>query len=1036
MNRSIDVIVATTTFEMWFYIDNARSTIDYEIASSLDNYLQESIRPGHNQENIERHILYNEEDLNLHFFLLNNNKLTLKEIQQVWKSIIDNTENNSQVVKSALEIAESTGWSDSTNGIEKRAMLAMGALETASFIKLEDDRDLETLSSDSCLTGFIIPKKESLSILKKFRDIEEFFIKKLSGTKPKTETQIKLSDLNNELNSRKENNEHLSFSDFKTIFHYVCERKWFISSKCNENGLFVVEALHSEKDIFEMRSQRDLFVDFVNDKLQEKCNQSSDNETPVEYSIKWLESEYNIKIGRKTCSDDPYSDDQYIKKELRGALMHLTQIGILRLNSSSLLSSHYPMKIDRMEKDIHKEYDNSHYKQIENYYNGKVQQIHIVGDFVQRMSEDPTSAEKFADDCFKLDRDLFIKKYFSGREKEITRSITAKLYANMFNSLSATQKEIVNDRESKYIIVRGCHGCGKTKVLAHKVVSLLMLEDIKPEQLLMLVRSRLVTTEFIEQLSSPEMLGNAANYIYGPHSRCIETINSYCLDLFGKDYSKNSNTKNIAKRATNYIIKSNKITSRKIMKSVLIIDEAQDLTNDEFALVDELSKRNPDMRVIGVITSEQSISSSEKSIIGWLQEKGAKEYELFDNFRNSRKIIDLTNEYAKNNFNVPQTGKSEMKSVCTNEGEVCITLYDKSRNLVLPVVADILNKIRENKLAGSTCILTQMDEDATALVSLLTKYKTPECKISARYIPANLLPFKLNDLLEIRFFAQMLDLEYDNNRLIKPEDWNIAKQKMCDEYKGSVALDCAINMLDYFERLNDKKIYECDFSKFIYESQEYDFLAAHYLKKTQYSEIVVSAFETSKFETSTIGICKGIVFDNVFLVLMPTNQMEYKYIYRGMTRAKNNLYIHSIPEYFSGINLHGVNVINDGENHKEPDEKIIICSHKDVDLGSFSRRNEPKSNEYIDAISKLRCQDELIVEENHDDYLCSTKCGGIKFEFSITMRKRISRLHRKGYKIQSAKVNMIVWWRYKDESPPAEIKETKIILPQILFVKE
>ena len=73
---------------------------------SLENYVQEAGRAGRD-ENItaDCYILYCEEDLNKHFVLLNQSKLNLWEIRQIWKAIKDITRLRTTVSQSALEIA-------------------------------------------------------------------------------------------------------------------------------------------------------------------------------------------------------------------------------------------------------------------------------------------------------------------------------------------------------------------------------------------------------------------------------------------------------------------------------------------------------------------------------------------------------------------------------------------------------------------------------------------------------------------------------------------------------------------------------------------------------------------------------------------------------------------------------------------------------------------------------------------------------------------------------------------------------------------
>lgn len=110
--------------------------IHYEISSSLEDYVQEAGRAGRD-ENItaDCYVLFDEEDLDKHFILLNQTKVSIKEIQQVWKAIKDITKFRLKVSQSALEIARKAGWDDGIEGIETRVKTAIAALEDAGYIK-------------------------------------------------------------------------------------------------------------------------------------------------------------------------------------------------------------------------------------------------------------------------------------------------------------------------------------------------------------------------------------------------------------------------------------------------------------------------------------------------------------------------------------------------------------------------------------------------------------------------------------------------------------------------------------------------------------------------------------------------------------------------------------------------------------------------------------------------------------------------------------------------------------------------------------
>ena len=65
----------------------------------------------------------------------------------------------------------------------------------------------------------------------------------------------------------------------------------------------------------------------------------------------------------------------------------------------------------------------------------------------------------------------------------------------LLDKLNEEQIKPVLDTEGAVLVIAGA-GSGKTRVLVHKLASLLLLEDVKHEQLLMLTFSRAAATEF------------------------------------------------------------------------------------------------------------------------------------------------------------------------------------------------------------------------------------------------------------------------------------------------------------------------------------------------------------------------------------------------------------------------------------------------------------------------------------------------------------------------------------------------------------
>lgn len=136
INDEIKVMVATSAFGMGVDKSNVGLVVHYDISDSLENYVQEAGRAGRDPNmQAKCFVLYNDSDLDKHFILLNQSKLSLSEIQQVWKAIKDLTKMRHTVCCSALEIARQAGWDDSVSEVETRVKTAVAALETAGYVK-------------------------------------------------------------------------------------------------------------------------------------------------------------------------------------------------------------------------------------------------------------------------------------------------------------------------------------------------------------------------------------------------------------------------------------------------------------------------------------------------------------------------------------------------------------------------------------------------------------------------------------------------------------------------------------------------------------------------------------------------------------------------------------------------------------------------------------------------------------------------------------------------------------------------------------
>ncbi|MDO9256937.1 MAG: RecQ family ATP-dependent DNA helicase, partial [Bacteroidales bacterium] len=910
ISGEVQIMVATSAFGMGVDKKDVGMVIHYEISDSLENYIQEAGRAGRD-ENItaDCYVLFNEEDLGKHFILLNQTKLNLNEIKQIWNAIKFITKFRNSVSNSALEIARKAGWDDNIAEIETRVTTAIAALEDAGYLKrgqnvprifansilcktaqdaiekivnstkFVDDRqrmnaqriikklfssksrkqsndeaaesridyisdhlgivkeevisiinilrEEKILADTKDLTAFIKNgehKNRSLSVLDTFRQIENL-LQPLFEEQEKTFNLKELNELAEEAGCK-----DVSPNKIKTIINFWAIKNWIKRHSQDYSKNHVVVICCQPKDLLKQKlEKRHELARFIVDYLFEKNNalpeadKTESEETLVEFSVHELRDSFEKQLqlfNTKATIDD-----------IEDALFYLSRIEAIKIEGGFLVV-YNKLTIDRIEQNNKVQYKVDDYQKLSQFYENKVQQIHIVGEYAKKMVEDYAGALKFVDDYFQLNYSSFLNKYFPGsRQSEIKRNITPAKYRQLFDSLSETQRAIIDDKLTKYIVVAAGPGSGKTKVLVHKLASLLLMEDVKHEQLLMVTFSRAAATEFKKRLI--QLIGNAANYIE------IKTFHSYCFDLLGKVGSIDKSDSIL--KSTIKKIRENEVEISRITKAVLVIDEAQDMDEDEFALINVLIEKNEEMRVIAVGDDDQNIyafrGADSKYLQKFITDKGATKYELITNYRSKSNLVAFTNQFVVNIQN-----RLKVTPIIPNLetiGEIKVVHYNSS-NLIIPLVDDILG----TGLAGTTCILTQSNDEAFQVTGLLTKYG-----LQAKLIQTN-DGFSLKDLLEVRFFLNALKLE-DGVFILNDDIWSTAKSELLKKYKLSSKFEICNNIIRDFEETNPKKKYKSDLEVFIKESKLEDF----------YSENGEMIF------VSTIHKAKGKEFDNVFLLL-------------------------------------------------------------------------------------------------------------------------------------------------------------------------
>jgi ATP-dependent DNA helicase RecQ len=1060
----VQIMVATSAFGMGVDKKDVGLVVHFEISDSLENYIQEAGRAGRDESIVaDCFVLFNEEDLSKHFILLNQTKLSIKEIQQVWKAIKEITRFRSKVSNSALEIARKAGWDDNVVQIETRVTTAIAALEDAGYLKR--GQNMPRIFANSILSknaqeaidkinaserfeekqkekGFRIIKKlfssksrkqsneetaetridyisDHLGIVKEevinivnllreekiLADAKDLtaFIRKGENRNRSLSTVDKFSKIENlllplieehektfhlkELNEDAEEKgcEGVSPGKIKTIINFWAIKNWIKRQNLAYSKNHVVMlSLHPKETLQEKLEKRHELARFLVEFLYEKSNlnisvdDAGKEEVLVEFSVHELKSAFENAIasfGKKVTIED-----------VEDTLFYLSKIDAIKIEGGFLVV-YNRLTIERVEQDNYKRYTKEDYQRLNQFYENKIQQIHIVGEYAKKMIDDYRDALQFVEDYFQLNYSSFLRKYFPGSKvDQLKLKMTPGKFKQLFGELSPTQLKIINDNETKYIVVAAGPGSGKTRVLVHKLASLLLMEDVKHEQLLMVTFSRAAATEFKMRLL--KLIGNAANYIE------IKTFHSYCFDLLGKVGSLEKS--DVVLKKTIEKIKNKEVEVSRITKTVLVIDEAQDMDEDEFNLINALMEQNEDMRVIAVGDDDQNIyefrGASSKYLEQFIQVNKATKHELVENYRSKSNLVEFTNQFVTRIRH--RLKDAPIIAMQTDNGKIKLVRY-YSDNLITPLVQAILT----SGLTGTTCVLTKTNEEALQITGLLLKNG-----MQAKLIQTN-DGFSLYNLSEVRFFLSQLNLA-DDVFIISDDKWANAKQALLNKFGNSTKLEVCKNIIKDFEATNPKKKYKSDLEVFIHESKLEDF----------FDENGETIF------VSTIHKAKGKEFDNVFLLLanfnLATDEAK-RQLYVAMTRAKHNLTVHLNSNFLDNLTSENLERVEDSGIYLPPNEIAMHLTYKNVWLDYFVNKQH--------LISQLTSGDALIV---HGDE-CLNSGGQSVLKFSRDFVQKIDAMKENNYELKSAKVNFIVYWLKEGAQ-----QEVKVLLPELYFEKQ
>lgn len=1069
-NSGYRIMVATSAFGMGVDKSDIELVIHYNIPSSLENYMQEAGRAGRDPNiNSRCYILYNSSDIDEQFNMLNQSKVSLQDIQRVYQTIKALTikAKDDELTLSTLELAKKSGYPENTYDLDTKMKTIINSLEQSNYIERLDNVPKIYLSSINVLDmqsaadkinayqGFSSEEK------KQAKDIMSFLINErltIEGSSSYVESRIdyisdllgigkhdmikiiivlkslklidiqndmvititsgnffkkaiakiddlerlekfivdKVSENNIEINLKEINDQAIScgintsIKDITSLLSYYNSQHLIYKKIHNRNNISIDFSKDKEELKEELNTRFSLLrdiIDIFQDIFLERKKENSEI-THVVFTMYDLYKRYSDLVHTRIIGlAIPCSEN-----DIYNALLFLISLDIAQIKGG-IFVYYNGLHIKRLQNN-RLMYKRADYLPLERFYKERTRQIHEIDDYAKIMDISYDKAMRYIHDYFSISNSSFLNKYYKSKDSKgiLDKPITEEQYKKITENLSPIQKEIVDDKEHQYIIVAAGPGSGKTKVLVHKLASICLQEETRYENILMLTFSRNAAMEFKKRLE--ELIGKASKYIE------ISTFHSYAFDLIGRLGSLEE-SEDIIQKAIQ-AIDNDEVEISRMTKTVLIIDEAQDMDELSFILVEKLKQNNPDMRIIAVGDDDQNIysfrDSSSKYMIELSKDSdNSKIYEMVTNFRSKKKIVNLSSFFVST---LKDRLKTEgLKASQDSSGDLFITRH-KNRRFQQAVIEDVISRKNE----GSTAILVRNNEDALNINYLLKKkgYQT-------RLIRSLKEDFKAYKLVEMRYFIDNIKTENKSSKCDK-QDFRDAYKELKNKYGKSEMFPVVSNIIAQFANSTDS-IYINDFYEYLNEIKIEDFYPQ----------------DNKAITISTIHQSKGLEYDNVYLSLSYQNDFSFndeekRIIYVGLTRAKNNLYVHYNRDVFDNIPSSLCRLKLDSKLYPEAQDIAISLSFRDVFINYFSSIQE--------TILQILPGDKLIFKESGLYIILDQKEYKV-IAFSKKFKEKLQSLLDKGYKPVSGKVLYRVLYKKQDEDVSFEI-----LLPEVYLHRD
>ncbi len=274
------------------------------------------------------------------------------------------------------------------------------------------------------------------------------------------------------------------------------------------------------------------------------------------------------------------------------------------------------------------------------------------------------AALEFVLDYFRLERDVFVQRYFSARKDILDMATTEAAHRRILLDLQNPEQQaiVAAPVNGNHLVLAG-PGSGKTRVIVHRVAWLLREKMVLPEEILVLTYNRSAALEIRRRLWA--LVGADAAGV------TVQTLHGLALRLTGTSYAVSVERgepidfADAIVAATTLLRQAEQdghgsdgsasVQRDRLLAGLryLLVDEYQDISGEHYDLISAIAGRTLQteeerLSILVVGVDDQNIYAFGGADVRYIQQfesdYHARRYHLIENYRSSAHIIQCANQ--------------------------------------------------------------------------------------------------------------------------------------------------------------------------------------------------------------------------------------------------------------------------------------------------------------------------------------------------------------------------------------------------------